>query len=475
MSEKILIVDDEFEMLHALDRILTRKGYTVYTAERGEDACKAMEETVFDLVISDMAMEGLNGLELLKIVRSTDSTTPFIIITGVGTIESAVEAIQMGAFHYITKPFKNHDIEILAQRAIEYGKLNRKLSNIRLADKNEDLPRMLIGASRSMHELMKRVEKISDSMASVLIMGETGTGKSFLAEKIHRKSARRDKPFLTIDCAALTETLLESELFGHVKGAFTGAIHAKRGLLEEAQGGTIFLDEICEIRPSTQVKLLRAIQDGLIKPVGGNQNVKIDVRFISASSRDLKKNISNGEFREELYYRLAVVPLTLPPLRERREDIPLLIDYFLDRFCKKYNKKISRINADVLEMLINAAWKGNIRELANVVERSVLLSENEVITPDCLLNSAEMQRISLMKGGDKSRILPLKQVVEDAEKRAIILAFKTTKNNRSEAARALGISRRALYDKIAVYNLFHLEQEPDIADKNMAQFELTGL
>ena len=473
MTEKILIIDDEPEMLQALTRILSRKGYDIYTAEGGKEACRAMEETVFDLVISDMAMEDLNGLELLKIVRASDSTTPFIMITGVATIESAVEAIQSGAFHYVTKPFKNHDIEILAQRAIEYGKLNRKLMNINLSEEREDLPRMLIGASRSMHELMKRVEKISDSMASILIMGETGTGKSFLAEKIHGMSSRRDKPFLTIDCAALTETLLESELFGHVKGAFTGAIQAKRGLLEEAQGGTVFLDEICEIKPSTQVKLLRAVQDGIIKPVGGNQTIRIDVRFISASSRDLQKGVSQGEFREELYYRLAVVPLVLPPLRERREDIPLLIDFFLDKFCKKYNKKINRINADVLDILVNAPWKGNIRELANILERSVLLSENEIITPDCLLNSAEMQRIALMKAGERNNALPLRQVVEEAEKRAIALAFKTSRNNRTEAARILGISRRALYDKIAAYHLNDLEPESDIAENRMAQVDLT--
>jgi len=471
MTEKILIVDDEPEMLQTLSRILSRKGYAVYTAEGGKEACKAMEETVFDLVISDMAMEDLNGLELLKIVRSSDSTTPFIILTGVGTIESAVEAIQIGAFHYITKPFKNHDIEILAQRAIEYGKLNRKLIDINLSDEREDLPRMLIGASKSMHELMKRVEKISDSMASVLIMGETGTGKSILADWIHSKSSRRNKPFLTIDCAALTETLLESELFGHVKGAFTGAVQAKRGLLEEAQGGTVFLDEISEIKPSTQVKLLRAVQDCIIKPVGGNHTVKIDVRFISASSRDLQGGVSSGRFREELYYRLAVVPLLLPPLRERREDIPLLIDFFLGKFCRKYNKKISRINTDVLNILVNAPWKGNIRELANILERSVLLSENEVITPDCLLNSAEMQRIALLKAGERNDALPLKQVVEEAEKKAIMLAFRTSKNNRTEAARILGISRRALYDKLSAYNLFDLEPDPDTSENNIVQME----
>jgi len=467
MTEKILIVDDEPEILQTLSRILRRKGYEAYTAQCGEEACKAMEETVFDLVISDLAMENINGLELLKIIRSTDSTTPFIIITGVGTIETAVEAIKLGAFHYITKPFNNHELEILAQRAIEYGKLNRKIININSSDEGENLTRMIVGASRSMHELMKHVEKISDSMASVLIMGETGTGKSFLAEKIHGKSSRRDKPFMTIDCAALTETLLESELFGHVKGAFTGAIHAKRGLLEEAQGGTIFLDEICEISPSTQVKLLRAIQDGLIKPVGGNQTIKIDVRFISASSRDFQKEISGGEFREELYYRLSVVPLTLPPLRERREDIPLLIDYFLNKFCKQYKKKISRINADVLESLINAPWKGNIRELANILERSVLLSENEIITPDCLMNSEALQRISLMKTGERGSAVSLKQVVEEAEKRAIVQAFKTTRNNRSEAARILGISRRALYDKIAAYDLYDLDQGSVVTDKKL--------
>ncbi|MBW2066382.1 MAG: sigma-54-dependent Fis family transcriptional regulator [Deltaproteobacteria bacterium] len=452
MPEKILIVDDEEEMLHVLSRLFSRKGYQVYSAQSGEEAWSAIEETMFDLIISDMAMEDVSGLELLERVRSIDSTIPFIMITGVGTIETAVQAIKMGAFHYITKPFKNRDIEILAQRALEYGKLNRTLSNILPQEEDGGHPRVIIGASRCMQDLLKKVEKISDSLAPVLIEGETGTGKSLLAEKIHQSSSRRDKPFLTIDCGALTETILESELFGHVKGAFTGAIRAKRGLLEEAQGGTVFLDEICEIRPPTQVKLLRAIQEGEIKPVGGNRSIKIDVRFISATSRDVMAEVARGGFREELYYRLAVIPLCIPPLRERKEDIPLLIDHFLKKFCKTYKKKISHIRPEVLDILLNSPWKGNIRELANILERAVLLADNEVISMDCVLSPDLRQRRTDGGAGD-GPVLSLRQAVEEAEKRAIVRALKIANNNRSESARILGISRRALYDKITAYGL----------------------
>ena len=272
MPDKILIVDDEPELLQFLTRFFTRKGYQVDCSSSGEEAWKAIGETVYDLVITDLALQDISGIELLGRVRVADSALPFIIITGVGTIESAVEAIQKGAFHYITKPFKTQDIEILASRALEFGKLHRKLDSLRdKAQKDEHTAPAIIGESKIMSELLHRVKKISDSMASVMILGETGTGKSLLAGHIHQNSSRRERPFLTIDCGALTETLLESELFGHVKGAFTGAIRAKRGLLEEAQGGTVFLDEICEISPQTQAKLLRAIQEKEIKPVGGNK------------------------------------------------------------------------------------------------------------------------------------------------------------------------------------------------------------
>lgn len=454
MNEKILIVDDEPDILQTLSRILKREGYDIYTAGSGKEALKALEETVFDLIISDMAMEeNFSGIELLKILRTMDSITPFIIITGVGTIESAVEAIQKGAFHYITKPIKNRDIIILAQRAIEYGKLNRKVRKISLLNANEKRKKMYIGTSKKMQEILECIEKVSDSMAPVLITGETGTGKTLLAEKIHHLSSRRDKPFLTIDFASLTETILESELFGHVKGSFTGAIQAKRGLLEEAQGGTVLLDEISEMRHGTQVKLLRAVQEGLIKPVGGNKTVKIDVRFISASIKDIQKGISNGEFREELYYRLAVVPLALPPLRERREDIPALIDHFTEIFCKKYKKRIKHINSNVLEFLVSAPLNGNIRELSNIIERAVLLSKNDTITMDCFLHIGDLKRHWDFRSDKKNGVLSLKHAVQKTEKSTILRALEASNYNRSEAARLLEISRRVLYDKMEEYNL----------------------
>jgi DNA-binding NtrC family response regulator len=449
MAQKILVVEDEPEMLEFLSRYLARKGYQVDSAASGEEAWKDIGETVYDLVISDLALEDITGIELLERVRTTDAVLPFIIMTGVGTIESAVEAIKRGAFHYLTKPFKVQDMELLARRAIEYGDLHRKLAlfHERESEKDEKTP-TIIGSSKPMSDLMHRVNKIADSMASVMILGETGTGKSLLAKHIHQNSSRRDNPFLTIDCGALTETLLESELFGHVKGSFTGAIRAKRGLLEESQGGTIFLDEICEISPTTQIKLLRAIQEREIRPVGGNKSMTIDVRFISATSRDVKLEVEKGRFREELYYRLAVVPLALPPLRERKEDLPLLIDFYLKSLCQTYKKKITQVNQDFLQALYQLPWRGNIRELANVMERSILLAEDGVLSLDCLCTE--------ITPGQKDTDMPLtqlSQVIQEAEKKAIIRAMQQAGNNRSEAARLLGISRRAFYDKLALHNL----------------------
>jgi DNA-binding NtrC family response regulator len=451
MLAKLLVVDDEPEMVDFLSRFFRRQGYDVQSVASGEEAWKAIEESVFDLVICDLAMEGLNGLELLRKVRASDSVLPFIIVTGVGTIETAVEAIQLGAFHYVTKPFNISNLEILAKRALEYGRLHKRIRTIELREETGDDPHMLVGSSKVMQELLRRIEKIADSQAPVLIQGETGTGKSLLAKVIHGQSSRAGRPFVTIDCGALTETLLESELFGHVKGAFTGAVSAKRGLLEEAQGGTVFLDEIGEVSLPTQVKLLRAVQEREIKPVGGNKVLTIDVRFVCATSQDLALAVKKGTFREELYYRLAVVPVYLPPLRERLEDLNLFIDYFVKKFCRLYKKGITSIDPGVLHMFHSSPWKGNIRELANIIERGVLLAEDAMISMDSVWGAS-----FAVPGGDHGKVvkaLTLKSVVEDAEKNAILKTLKAANNNRSEAARLLGISRRALYDKLAAYGL----------------------
>ena len=415
MAETILVVDDEVDMLQALDRFLSRMGFEVHTATDGHSAIEKMVETQYDLVLSDLAMEGIDGMELLRWVRSSDTNLPFVMMTGVGTIESAVEAIRAGAYNYITKPFKLRDVEILVSRALEYGMLHRQLEHLQVLE-NQEMPEMVFGSSKPIQQLLKRVDKISNSDASILIQGETGTGKSMLAKLIHNYSPRADGPFLTIDCGSLAETLLESELFGHVKGSFTGAICAKRGLLEEAQGGTVFLDEIAEIALSTQVKLLRAIQEKEIKPVGGNRSASIDVRFISATNINLKESVANNSFREELYYRLAVVPLYMPPLRERREDFPLFIDYFIKKFCKMYRKSITKIRPEALQALYTAEWKGNIRELANVMERSVLLSEDNTINLENLCYDA--MGILNMDPEQSLKSHSLKEVVEEAEKKS---------------------------------------------------------
>ncbi len=447
MRPKILIVDDEPDFLLALRSFLSFREMDVQTAESGSEALELIGETQFDTVISDMAMPNMGGLELLKKIRKTDSVLQLIIMTGVGTIESAVEAIQEGAFHYITKPFDTEDLHILVRRAVEFCRMQRQLvrndSLVNLGDQ------MVVGYSRGMREIFQVVDRVADSDAPILLLGETGTGKSMLAKSIHERSVRQDQPFLAIDCAALSETLLESELFGHVKGSFTGAIAARRGLLEEAQGGTIFLDEIAELSPGTQVKLLRAIQEKQIKPVGGNRQVNIDVRFISATSRDLATEIDRGGFREDLYYRLAVVAMKMPSLRERLEDLPEFISYFVRKYNTKYNKRMTRIAPGVIQFLQSLEWRGNIRELENTVERAVLMSDGETFTKDLL----GFWFSNVCEKSDERSDLSLKQVVEEAEKMAIIQALEETEGNRTATARKLGIGRRTLYDKIAAYGI----------------------
>ncbi len=328
MQYRILVVDDEPEWLDILSLLFTRKGWDVQTAPCGEAAWSAMGERSYDLVLCDLSMPDISGIELLKRVRAVDSVLPFVIMTGVGTIETAVQAVQLGAYSYITKPFKTQELEIVAMRAVEHGRMHRQLEHSKERDAESESP-FIDAPGRTMQEVLATVKKVADSQVPVLIQGETGTGKSLLATHIHKISQRRKMPFLTIDCGALPETLLESELFGHVKGAFTGAVFSRRGLLEEAQGGTVFLDEIGELTLATQAKLLRAIQEHEIRPVGGNKPVTVDVRFITATNRNLQEDVTAGRFREDLYYRLAVIPIVLPPLRERADEMTSFIAHFI--------------------------------------------------------------------------------------------------------------------------------------------------
>ncbi len=450
MQQKILVVDDEQDMLSILKRSLSRQGHTVHTATSGDEAWKIISETMYDLVISDLAMQPMGGLELLKQIRTIDSIMPVIIMTGVGSIQTAVEAIKLGAYHYITKPFKTQELILLANRAIEYGQLHRKLETFNSMKERKNSESLIVGHNSAIQQIMSTIDKVSGSDVSILIQGETGTGKTLFAKGIHKTSDRKDRPFYTIDCGALAEHLLESELFGHVKGAFTGAICAKRGLLEEAQGGTIFLDEIGELTPSTQVKLLRAIQEKEIKPVGGNKPISINVRFLSATSRNLDKGVESGQFRKDLYYRLAVIPLRLPPLRERREDIMLFVDYFIRKFNTRYNKKITEVSPGAVQLLMDSPWKGNIRELENVIERAVLLTDDQTITIHSLY--AHVQAFD-NAGSPTNQTMSLKKIVERAEIQAIRNALITADGNRSKAAQILEIGRRTLYDKIDAYNI----------------------
>lgn len=450
MKPKILIIDDEPDFLRVLDSYFSYENLEVHTAGSAEAGLNLIAQTQFDAVVTDMAMpQGMSGLSLLKEIRQNDPILPIILMTGVGTIESAVEAIQIGAFHYVTKPFDPKSLGLLLRRAIESGQMHRRLVQKDVAVDQEGS--MVIGHSRKIRDILMTIEKVADSDAPVLLLGETGTGKSVFARRIHEKSIRRDKPFVTIDCAALAETLLESELFGHVKGAFTGAVSAKRGLLEEAQGGTAFLDEIGEIPPSTQVKLLRAVQEQEIKPVGGTQSVRIDTRFISATSRNLDQDTKQGRFREDLYFRLAVIPLSMPPLRERLEDLPKFVGQFVSIFNRRYKKNVTRIDPGVMRALMGLPWKGNIRELENTLERAVLLADGNTITWD-LLCFQTTPKVAV-EAEKEQPALSLKEVVEDAEKSAIRQALEESGDNRTLAAKRLGIARRTLYDKMATYGL----------------------
>ena len=446
---EILIVDDDAVHRRAVRLNMAGWGYSVTEADDGEEAVRQVRVRTFDLILMDIRMTKMSGLEALEQIKKIQPAVPVIIMTAYASVETAVSAMKMGADDYLTKPLNYDELQIKIARTAERRRLKSENEYLkeRLGEKFDR--RNLIGQSKAMIRLLEMVEQVAATQATVLITGESGTGKEMIANAIHFNSSRREASFVKINCAALTETLLESELFGHEKGAFTGADRRREGKFVQADGGSIFLDEVSEMSPAMQVKLLRVLQERELTRVGGQDVVRVDVRLIAASNKDLKKEIREGRFREDLFYRLNVVALVLPPLRERSEDIPLMAQHFLKLFAQKNSKSISGFTPRAMQKLAGYAWPGNVRELMNAVERAVVLSRSDTVDEDelvfpmadqCL--SPDAPRIAAATAG-----LPL----EEVEKQSILEAMKAAGGNKSEAARRLGITRKTLRKKLEKY------------------------
>ena len=382
--ENILVIDDEKSLIELLAVIFKKEGYGVMQAMSGEKALEILEKGGIDFVITDIRMPGLDGMEVLRRVKASHPDVPVVMITAYGTVQQAVEALKAGALDYVVKPFDVDELRIIVARGMAQKRLREENLRLKRDLRDQYSFENMIGHSRAMKEIFTLIEKVAPTDSTVLITGESGTGKEMAARAIHYQSNRRENPFVSINCAALPEALLESELFGHVKGAFTGAVCDKKGMFEAAQRGTIFLDEIGEMSPWTQVKLLRSLQERKVRPVGGNDEVNIDVRIIAATNQDLKKLITEGRFREELFYRINVITMDMPPLRKRPEDIPVLIGHFLEKYCNRIGKKMKRLTPEVISLLEAYHWPGNIRELENVIERIVAVEDRETVTTACL-------------------------------------------------------------------------------------------
>ena len=448
----ILVVDDDRIILDSLCEFLRVEGYQVDGAIDSDTALLALGRTPFNVVITDVNMPGSDGFELLRIIKQRHPEIVVIIITGYGTIESAVEAIKLGAYDYLTKPIIDDEIRLTVERALKQQALvreNRALRerlNLRYGLDN------IVGHDYKMLRVFDLIEAVADSKATVLIQGDSGTGKSMIARAIHHRSDRRDRPFVEVACGALPEQLLESELFGHVRGAFTGAVANKEGKFKAADGGSLFLDEVSTATPGLQIKLLRAIQERAFEPVGSNKTETVDVRLILATNVDLEKEVQEGRFRQDLFYRINVVSIPLPPLRERLGDIPLLADAFLADYCEQSRKSISGFTDDAMQFLQRYHWPGNVRELENVVERAVVLIKGGQIGIDGLPPKlVEAARVSPAEGGTVT--LPLKRALEVPEKAIIENALRANGWNRQLTAEQLEINRTTLYKKMKRYGL----------------------
>jgi len=449
LEDKILVVDDEQSMREFLDIMLKKEGYKVSLASNGEEVLKYIDKDIFDLVLLDIRMPKMDGIAVLKKIKSTSPETVVIMITAYASADTAIKAMKEGAYDYITKPFKVDEIKLIIKNALEKKHLQKENVLLKQVVRDRYVFENIIGQSPKMLALYDLLHKVAPTKTNVLITGESGTGKELVAKAIHFNSPRKEKPFVTLNCGAIPEALLESELFGHMKGAFTDAIATKKGLFEMADEGTIFLDEISELPLMMQVKLLRVLQDREFKRVGGTEDIRVDVRIIAATNKDLERAVKEKRFREDLYYRLNVIQIKLPSLRERREDIPVLAAHFLKRYSEELNKNISRISPEALHLLLNYEYPGNVRELQNIIERAVVISRDTIIS----LHDLPFGDIDECETFGSKKEGRLRQSIEGMEQKMIVDAMEKAGYHQTKAAEALGISERMLRYKLKKYGL----------------------
>ncbi len=444
----ILLIDDDDSLRRVMEYSLAEAGYRIQAAASGEEGLRLLEKEIFDAVVTDITMPGMSGMEVLARVHERDERLPVVVITAYGTIESAVLAMRKGAFDYITKPFNRDELRLTLDKALRMRRLEKENAELRAEVTDRYRFESIIGVSEKIKEVLALAGRVASSTASVLITGESGTGKELLAKGIHYNSSRSEGPFVAVNCAAIPENLIESELFGHVKGAFSGAVKDREGKFESAAGGTLFLDEIGDLRVDLQAKILRALQERQVDRVGGNRPIDLDVRVIAATNKDIERAVKEGGFREDLYYRLSVVTLHMPPLRERRDDIPLLIDHFL----KKYNPGAEpRFDAGALSAMKAYGWPGNVRELENVIERASVLKRGDVMTLADLPEKLKKEKTAV-----ENIILNLPDEgisLEDLEKSLIVKALERHRGNQTRAAEYLGITRPTLIYRMEKYGI----------------------
>jgi two-component system NtrC family response regulator len=451
--ETILIVDDEKNYLVVLEALLGSEGYEIVTTDNAREAVRSVRESDLDLVITDMKMPGMSGMELLEECKKIRPELPVIMMTAYGTIEMAVEAMKKKACDYITKPFNNEELKLIIKKALENYRLTKE--NRRLSEALSDRYKYgnIIGKSKSMLKIYDLIGKVAQSRASVFITGPSGTGKELIAKAVHYNSPRKDRPFISINCGALTETLLENELFGHEKGAFTGAVAMKKGRFEVADGGTLFLDEVGDMPTPLQVKLLRVLQEMEFERVGGTRTIKVDVRVLSASNRNIKEDVANNLFREDLFYRLNVMEIEVPPLHERVDDIPLLVRHFVEKYREDKGKNKIELSPEAWKALYTYMWPGNVRELENVIERAVVLNPEGTITPEDLPEEVKGAEAEF----DVERLVPsnvpLPAALEQIEEKMIRRALKQCNNVQAHAANMLGITKSLIQHKLKKYKI----------------------